>query len=170
MHETVAQHVNLRSPYRLENQAPTRPRNRVKSSRSRVTGRVRHRYHRPMLSRIARVVFWRTLALVCVLLGAIGVLVPVLPTVPFLLVAAWAGGKGWPQLEAWLLAHPRYGAEIQRWRDHRAVPRRAKWLASVTMLASIALIIASTAPLWAKIGVPAFVAAVAGWLWMRPET
>ena len=125
---------------------------------------------RAMLSRIARGVFWRTLALVCLLLGLVGVLVPVLPTVPFLLVAAWAGGKGWPRLEAWLLAHPRHGTEIQRWRDHRAVPRRAKWLASVTMLASIALVIASAAPLWAKIGVPAFVAAVAGWLWMRPET
>ncbi len=122
-----------------------------------------------MLSRIARLAFWRTLALACVVLGFIGVLVPVLPTAPFLLVAAWAGGKGWPQLEAWLLAHPRHGAEIRRWRDHRAVPRRAKWLASATMLMSIALVTASAAPLWAKIGVPAFMAAVACWLWLRPE-
>ena len=53
-----------------------------------------------MLSRIASLVFWRTLALACVVLGLIGVVVPGLPTVPFLLVAAWAGGKGWPQLEA----------------------------------------------------------------------
>ena len=122
-----------------------------------------------MLRRIASLVFWRTLALACVVLGLIGVVVPVLPTVPFLLVAAWAGGKGWPQLEAWLLAHPRHGADIRRWRDHRAVPRRAKWLASATMLASIALVVASPAPLWVRIGVPAFVAAVACWLWLRPE-
>jgi len=122
-----------------------------------------------MMSRIARLAFWRTLALACVVLGLVGVLLPVLPTVPFLLVAAWAGGKGWPQLEAWLLAHPRHGAEIRRWRDHRAVPRRAKWLASATMLASMALVVASPAPLWVRISVPAFVAAVACWLWLRPE-
>ena len=122
-----------------------------------------------MLSRIAHLFFWRTLALACVVLGLVGVLVPVLPTVPFLLVAAWAAGKGWPQLEAWLLAHPRHGADIRRWRDHRAVPRRAKWLASATMLASIALLIASGVPLWIKLVVPVFVLGVACWLWLRPE-
>ena len=122
-----------------------------------------------MISRFARIAFWRTLALVCVLLGLIGVVVPGLPTVPFLLVAAWSGGKGWPRLEAWLLAHPRHGADIRRWRDHRAVPRRAKWLASATMLVSIALIMASAAPLWIKIAVPAVMASVACWLWLRPE-
>jgi uncharacterized membrane protein YbaN (DUF454 family) len=122
-----------------------------------------------MISRFARIAFWRTLALVCVLLGLIGVVVPGLPTVPFLLVAAWSGGKGWPRLEAWLLAHPRHGAAIRRWRDHRAVPRRAKWLASATMLVSIALIMASAAPLWIKIVVPVLMASVACWLWLRPE-
>jgi uncharacterized protein len=122
-----------------------------------------------MISRFARIAFWRTLALVCVVLGLVGVVVPGLPTVPFLLVAAWSGGKGWPRLEAWLLAHPRHGADIRRWRDHRAVPRRAKWLASATMLVSMALIMASAAPLWIKLVVPAVMASVACWLWLRPE-
>ena len=122
-----------------------------------------------MLSRFVRIALWRTLALACVLLGVIGVLLPVLPTVPFLLLAAWAGGKGWPQLETWLIAHPRYGADILRWREHRAVPRRAKWAASATMLASGALLAASPAPLAVKIGVPVLMAAVALWLWRRPE-
>ena len=122
-----------------------------------------------MLSRIASIVFWRTLALACVVLGLIGVVVPGLPTVPFLLVAAWAGGKGWPQLEAWLLNHPRHGPHIRRWRDHRAVPRRAKWAASATMIFSTALIVWSSAPVHAKWGAPLFMALVATWLWTRPE-
>jgi uncharacterized membrane protein YbaN (DUF454 family) len=84
-------------------------------------------------------------------------------------VAAWAGGRGWPQLEAWLLAHPRHGPPIRRWRDHRAVPRRAKWFASVTMLVSTALIALSSAPLAVKVGIPLLMAAVATWLWRRPE-
>ncbi len=122
-----------------------------------------------MLARLARLIFWRALALVCVVLGVIGVFLPVLPTTPFLLVAAWAGGKGWPQLEAWLVAHPRWGPPIQRWRDHRAVPRSAKWAASGTMSASVALLWLSSAPLALQIAVALLLAMVAGWLWRRPE-
>jgi uncharacterized protein len=122
-----------------------------------------------MLTRFAAILLWRTLALVCVALGLIGIFLPGLPTVPFLLVAAWAGGRGWPRLEAWLLAHPRHGPPIRRWRDHRAVPRRAKWFASATMVASTALIALSAAPLALKIGVPLVMSAVAWWLWRRPE-
>ena len=49
---------------------------------------------------------WRTLALAALALGLLGVFVPGLPTVPFLLVAAWAGSRGWTWLEQWLLNHP----------------------------------------------------------------
>ncbi|HPU51492.1 MAG TPA: DUF454 family protein, partial [Burkholderiaceae bacterium] len=57
-----------------------------------------------MIRRAVAQALWRLLALLCVVLGLIGVILPGLPTVPFLLVAAWAGGRGWPRLEAWLLA------------------------------------------------------------------
>ena len=127
------------------------------------------RYHAPMITRVARLLFWRTLALACVALGLLGVVLPGLPTVPFLLVAAWAGGKGWPQLETWLLEHPRHGPAIRRWRDHRAVPRRAKWGATLTMLASTVILAFSPVPFHAQWGVPAVMALVAVWLWTRPE-
>ena len=112
---------------------------------------------------------WRTLAGAALVLAVVGVVVPGLPTVPFLLLAAWAGGKGWPALEARLLAHPRHGPVIRRWRDHGAIPRRAKWLASATMLASAALIGLSSAPAWLKLGMLLLLACVATWLWRRPE-
>ena len=112
---------------------------------------------------------WRALALGCVLLGAIGVVVPGLPTVPFLLVAAWAAGKGWPALEARLLAHPRYGASIRAWRAKGAVPRRAKWAASGMMLLSAGVLALSGLPWAAKVGIPVLMAVVAAWLWRRPE-
>ena len=118
---------------------------------------------------LAATVAWRTLAVVCVVLGVIGAFVPVLPTVPFLLVAAWAAGKGWPRLEAWLLDHPRYGAAIRRWRERGAVPRRAKLAASGMMLLSATALVLSPVPIWTKWAVPALMAAVALWLWRRPE-
>lgn len=122
-----------------------------------------------MITRLATLLLWRSLALGCLTLGVLGAFLPVLPTTPFLLVAAWAAGRGWPQFEAWLLAHPRLGPPIRRWRDHRAVPRGAKWAASLTMLTSAALLAASDAPLAAKLAVPAVMATVAWWLWRRPE-
>lgn len=112
---------------------------------------------------------WRALALLCVVLAGIGVVLPGLPTVPFLLVAAWAGGHGWPRLERWLLAHPRLGPPIHRWRAHGAVPRRAKWFASGMMVVSTVVIALSAAPLAAKLGVPGVMLVTAIWLWRRPE-
>jgi len=112
---------------------------------------------------------WRVLALVFVALGLIGAFLPVLPTVPFLLAAAWAAGHGWPALERWLLGHPRYGEFIRRWRERGAVPRRAKWAATVMMTFSALLLLATGAPIAVKIGAPLFMAAVAIWLWRRPE-
>lgn len=119
-------------------------------------------------TRIVRLL-WRALAGAALLLGVIGVVVPGLPTVPFLLVAAWAGGKGWPALEARLLEHPRYGPVILRWREHGAIPRRAKWLASGMMLLSAGVLWFSGLPLVARVGIPLFMGAVALWMWRRPE-
>jgi len=123
-----------------------------------------------MLPRPVVLLLWRLLALACLLLAAIGVVLPGLPTVPFLLVAAWAGGHGWPALERWLLAHPRYGPGIRRWREGGVIPRRAKWAASLMMTASALVIVFLTPmPPWSKVLVPGTMALVALWMWGRPE-
>lgn len=116
-----------------------------------------------------RVLLWRALASVFLGLGALGVVLPGLPTTPFLLVAAWAGARGWPALEARLLDHPRYGSMIRDWRERRAVPRRAKWLASGMMFGSAAMLWLSPAPLSARLAVSVILVCIAAWLWSRPE-
>jgi uncharacterized protein len=122
-----------------------------------------------MLHRCLILLGWRALAVVSVVLALIGVALPGLPTVPFLLLAAWAAGKGWPRLEQWLLAHPRCGPPIRRWREHGAVPRRAKWFASLSMGVSALVLWGTAAPLAVRVGTPLFMLAVAIWLWRRPE-
>jgi len=112
---------------------------------------------------------WRGLACFSLLLGLIGVVVPGLPTVPFLLVSAWSAGKGWPPLEVWLFAHPRFGPPLKRWREQGAVPRNTKYLATVMMTLSVVLLLVSSAPFWLKLGLATFLCAVAVWLWRRPE-
>lgn len=116
-----------------------------------------------------RQMLWRCLASVFLGLGALGVVLPGLPTTPFLLVAAWAGARGWPALEARLLDHPRYGHLIRDWRERRAVPRRAKWLATALMLTSAVLLWLSPVALSVRLAVTVIVLCVALWLWMRPE-
>ncbi|MFT3688193.1 YbaN family protein [Paenirhodobacter sp.] len=68
------------------------------------------------------------LGLVFTLLGFVGVFLPVMPTTPFLLVAAACFARSSTRLEAWLLAQPHFGPLLRNWRDHGAIPRYAKWL------------------------------------------
>lgn len=117
----------------------------------------------------ARLLLWRALALTSLALGLVGVVVPGLPTVPFLLLAAWAGAKSWPALERWLVEHPRWGEAIRQWREKRAIPRRAKWAASAMMLASAVILQFTTESVWLRIGVPVLLLVVAIWHWTRPE-
>ena len=67
--------------------------------------------------------------LLAILLSIVGAVVPLLPTAPFILLAAWCFSNSHPRFEAWLLRHPRMGPFIHNWRERRVVPLRAKQLA-----------------------------------------
>lgn len=69
-------------------------------------------------------------------LALAGAVLPVLPTTPFLLVAAWAFAKASPALDRWLHTHPRFGPFLTDWRNHRAIPRRGKVAAVIGMTIS----------------------------------
>lgn len=116
-----------------------------------------------------RSLLWRLLALLSVLMGLIGVLVPGLPTVPFMILAAWAASKGWPRLESWLLNHRRYGPHISRWRDSGAVPRQAKVYATFMMLFSVVILTITDTPTWALLGVITVMGLTLVWMWRRPD-
>jgi len=122
-----------------------------------------------VIRRSVAITLWRTFALANVGLALLGMVLPVLPSVPFLIVAAWAGSRGWPRLETWLLEHPRHGPAIRRWRDNGAIPRRAKWLATTMMVVSATVLALMAVPGWVKLAAPSMMAGVAVWLWRRPD-
>ena len=84
-----------------------------------------------------------------------------------MLLAAFCFARGSARWEAWLLNHPRLGPLVRDWREHRAVPLRAKQLATAMMAASSAWAAWTLASGWRY--VPAVCcAAVAAWLWSLP--
>ena len=111
---------------------------------------------------------WSALGLGFVGIGAVGAFLPLLPTVPFLLLAVFCFAKGNPAWEARLLAHSKWGPPLIEWRTRRAIPRRAKKAALTAMAISVA-ITALTAG-WPWLLIPLAVMAFSGtWIWTRAE-
>jgi uncharacterized membrane protein YbaN (DUF454 family) len=109
---------------------------------------------------------WMIAGAISLLLGLIGVVLPLLPTTPFVLLSAACFARGSDRCECWLLDHPQFGPLIVDWRTHRAVPLRAKRLAT-GMMALSCLIAALFMPRlqW----LPAVCCScVALWLWRLP--
>ena len=89
-------------------------------------------------------------------LGFVGIFVPGLPTVPFLLVALWAFSRSSQRFHDWLYNHPRMGPPLRDWREYGAILVRAKIVAVASMLISFLWITFGIAQDWV---LPAIVAA-----------
>ena len=117
---------------------------------------------------------WWLLAYLSLGMGIVGIFVPGLPTTVFILLAAYAASRGSTRLHQRLLQDPRFGPMIRDWQTHRAVSRKAKWAATVTMLACAGVLLAimfSTGShrAW-MVALPITCMVVVGtWLWLRPE-
>ena len=120
---------------------------------------------RPLWQRL----LWGAAGVLALAAGIVGFFLPLLPTTPFVLLAAFCFSRGSARLEAWLLAHPRWGPLIRDWRVRHAMPLRAKQLAWAMMAAGSAWA-AWVLPLrWCWL--PALVCLAVGlWMWRLPTS
>ena len=112
---------------------------------------------------------WLLLGFLCVGLGIIGALVPLMPTTIFLIFAAGCFTHSSPRLEAWLLNHPRHGPTLRAWRAEGAIPKRGKRAACIGMTVGYGIfwLVARPDPLLA-VGVAVALLASAAWIISRP--
>jgi hypothetical protein len=108
------------------------------------------------------------LGTVSLLLGGIGIVLPLLPTVPFVLLAAFLFARGHPRVERWLVEHRRFGPHIHAWRTQRAISRRGKRSAFVALSASALLGLFLLQFPWSLLPLSACLAS-GTWIATRPE-
>ena len=69
-----------------------------------------------------------------------------------------------------MLEHPRFGPLLRGWREHGAIPRRAKWLACIGLSTGFALFLYRVQPqVWLAVSVALMMASIAVWIITRPE-
>lgn len=112
---------------------------------------------------------WITLGLLSLALALIGIPLPLLPTVPFLLLSAFFFARSSKRLHDWLLSHPKFGPPILDWQKSGAIRRRVKYYASASILAAFLLALVFGVPAKVLIVQVVSLAGVALFIWTRPE-
>lgn len=107
---------------------------------------------------------------IALVLGAIGVFTPLLPTTPFVLLAAACFARASPRLHQRLLANRTFGPMIYEWEKHRSIPFRTKITAIALMSTTLAAsIIFFVEPWWLKAALAALGIGLAVWLYRIPS-
>jgi uncharacterized protein len=117
---------------------------------------------------------WRWLLIGCgilaLLLGMVGIFMPLLPTTPFVLLAAFFFSKGSARLHRWLVEHPKFGCYIRDWEAEQVIPPIGKYASTVMMVPSVSLVILTREiPWFLDALMAATVAAVLWFIWTRPS-
>lgn len=104
-------------------------------------------------------------------LGLVGVFLPVMPTAPFIIVAAWGFAESSPRFDRWLRSHRLFGKLIHDWETRRAVPRLGKIFATVALSISLPFTawMLGLEYWWLSALIIAVCSGVMIWLWQLPE-
>lgn len=109
-----------------------------------------------------------TIGIIAVICGAIGAVLPLMPTVPFLILAAFCFAKSNPAWEKKILDHPHWGPQLMDWRERRAISRRSKVMAIAAMAVGAVFTYFTLGPPWVYVSLG--ILAISGsWIATRNE-
>ena len=108
-------------------------------------------------------IFLTIFGLISLGLAVLGVFLPVLPTTPLLLLAAFLFLKGNRKLYDWLMNHPRFGTYISNFTEHKAIPLRVKVVALSTLWLTLLYCAIFVAKHWAFRGFFILIAVCVTW-------
>ncbi|WP_394240076.1 YbaN family protein [Vibrio astriarenae] len=111
---------------------------------------------------------WNLAGGLCLLLGAIGIFLPLLPTTPFVLLASACFMRGSERVHRWLHQHSTFGPILDNWHSHRAVSRQVKRRGAVLIVLSFCFSIIVVPKLWLKVMLIAFMCALLSWFLRLP--
>lgn len=112
---------------------------------------------------------WFTSGGCALILGLIGIPLPGLPTVPFLLLAAFCFARSSTTVHDWLVNHPRLGQPIQDWRDSGAIRPAAKRLATLAIAVTFGISLFLGIKPWALALQALVLTGVLFFIWTRPN-
>lgn len=109
-----------------------------------------------------------SIGIIAVLCGAIGAALPIMPTVPFLILAAFCFAKSHPAWEKKILDHPHWGPQLRDWHERRAISRRSKVMAIGAMATGAVFTYFTLGPPWVYISLAILVIS-GSWIATRNE-
>lgn len=115
-------------------------------------------------------VLWLCLGLLALVLAIAGAILPLLPTTPFLLVAAFAFARSSKRLHDWLMQHRHFGRLIRNWRDYGSIDRRSKLFAVLAMGVAFALSVFMGMAWWILAIQALVLIGAASFILTRPDT
>jgi uncharacterized membrane protein YbaN (DUF454 family) len=103
-------------------------------------------------------------------LGAVGVVVPGLPTTPFMLLALWAFSRSSKRFHSWLYNHPLFGPPLQKWEEHQVISVPVKVFSVLAMVAALGyMVFGARVPPWVSVTTAAIMAYGAYFVLTKPS-
>lgn len=109
-----------------------------------------------------------SLGWLAIALGTLGIVLPLLPTTPFMLLAAWCFARSSPRFHHWLMWRSPFGRYLRHWQQHRAMPPGSKGRAIALVVMSFALSLYLVKVLWVRVMLLILLMALLFMLWRIP--